>query len=58
MASLDRNSWAENDKLEALSNCMKIFGVQDIKDSPLNSNNATPIFDALQLMGMEEKKNA
>lgn len=50
----------KKDKLEALASCMKYFGVEDIKDSPWTKDNKTPIFDALQLMGVEEKekKNA
>lgn len=44
-------------KLEQLSQCMKVFGVENIEESPWTKDNRTPIFDALQLIGMEEEEN-
>jgi hypothetical protein len=47
-------------KLEQLIQCMEFFGVENVEDSPWTKDNKTPVFDALQLIGMEEeeKKNA
>lgn len=36
---------------------MKVFGVENIEESPWTKDNRTPIFDALQLIGMEEEEN-
>ena len=40
--------------LNDFSNCMKEFGVENIKESPWNNDGKTPLFDALQLLSMEE----
>lgn len=53
---IERLSKKNNKKLECLINCLKVFGVEDAIDSPWTKDNKTPIFDALQLMGMEEKE--
>lgn len=44
-------------KLGQLLQCMKIFGVENVEESPWTKDNKTPVFDALQLMGMEEEEN-
>ena len=45
---------------EDLIKSLKPFGVENVKEFPWTKDNKTPIFDALQLLGMEEeeKKNA
>lgn len=40
-------------KLDGLSNVLQLFGVKDVKESPWTEDNKTPIFDALQLMSMD-----
>lgn len=44
---------------EDLIKSLKPFGVENVKEFPWTKDNKTPIFDALQLLGMEEEeKNA
>ncbi len=51
------------DKRHLTANLIKsleLFGMENVKESPWTKDNKTPIFDALQLLSMEEeeKKNA
>ena len=40
--------------LSTFADCMKAFGVENIKEAPWNNDGKTPLFDALQLLSMEE----
>jgi hypothetical protein len=44
----------ERGLLQGLSDCMKVFGIEDVKESPWTNDGKTPLFDALQLLSMEE----
>ena len=41
-------------KLDGLSKALQVFGVKKVEDSPWTEDNRTPIFDALQLMNMDD----
>ncbi len=49
--------WIENlqkrNLFEDFSKCMKLFGVENVKESPWTKDGRTPLFDALQFMSME-----
>lgn len=42
-------------KEKKIFDCLKEFGVENPKESPWTKDNRTPVFDAIQLMEMEEK---
>lgn len=60
--NISREKWRrwtellENAKKEKeIFDCLKEFGVENPKESPWTKDNRTPVFDAIQLMEMEEK---
>lgn len=40
--------------LDGLSKCLETFGISNVKEAPWTKDNRTPIFDALQLLVMED----
>lgn len=60
-ANISREKWRrwieildKRNLFNGFANCMKAFGVENIKDSPWNNDDKTSLFDALQLLSMEE----